>query len=72
MNEPSQQEFLKALKNELSVTWDELAVLSGIKPRALKTYRMPAESKDFRALNDLAKNALIRAVEDNRKKSKRA
>jgi len=67
----SQQEFLKALKDELGVTWDELAVLSGIKPRALKTYRMPAESKDFRMLNDLARNALIRAKQDRDKKPKK-
>ena len=72
MKEQSQQEFLKTIKDQLGVTWDELAALSGINPRALKTYRMPDDSKDFRALNDLAKNALIRAVEDNRKKLKRA
>lgn len=60
MTQQSQQEFLKSLKDELGVTRDELALLSGIKPRALKTYRMPVDSKDFRILNDLARNALIR------------
>lgn len=72
MTEKSQQEFLKSLKDELGVTWDELALLSGIKSRALKTYRMPVDSKDFRTLNDLAKAALIRAKTDREKESKRA
>ncbi len=72
MSSQSQQEFLKEIKGELGVTWDELALLSSIKPRALKTYRMPEESKDFRSLNALAKNALIRVVEDQRRKLKGA
>ncbi|MFL9922361.1 hypothetical protein PQR75_45400 [Paraburkholderia fungorum] len=64
MSDTAQQEFLKDAKAQLGVTWDELAVASGINPRALKTYRMPDESKDYRALPDLARAAIVRVLED--------
>lgn len=41
MQDTTQQEFLRAAKEQLDVTWDELATASGINPRAMKTYRMP-------------------------------
>jgi hypothetical protein len=73
MSDTTQQEFLKDAKAQLGVTWDELAVASGINPRALKTYRMPDESKDYRALPDLARAAIVRLLEDRRgRRAKRA
>jgi hypothetical protein len=66
MSDTTQQDFLKDAKAQLGVTWDELAVASGINPRALKTYRMPVESKDYRALPDLARAAIVRLLEDRR------
>ncbi|KVV40982.1 hypothetical protein WT83_27815 [Burkholderia territorii] len=62
MSNPNQQDFLKAVKEQLGLTWDELATASGINPRALKTYRMPETSKDFRPLPDLARAALAQLV----------
>lgn len=52
--EQSQQEYLRALKARLNVTWDELASRAGITARAMKTYRMPASSNDFREMPHLA------------------
>jgi hypothetical protein len=73
MSDTTQQDFLKDAKAQLGVTWDELAVASGINPRALKTYRMPDESKDYRALPDLARAAIVRLLEDRRgRRAKRA
>jgi len=54
----NQQDFLKAAKDQLGITWDELATASDINPRALKTYRMPETSKDFRPLPKLARAAI--------------
>jgi len=68
MENLTQQEFLQVAKNALHMTWDELADSAGIAPRALKTYRMPPTSKDFRELNNLARNAIVRLLGDNRKK----
>ncbi|WP_298150866.1 hypothetical protein [Flavobacterium sp.] len=70
MTEQTQQEFLQAAKDAFGCTWDKLAEISGIKPRALKTYRMPAGSKDFRTLNSLAKDAINRALKDHKKELK--
>lgn len=58
----TQKEFLNNAKAKLGVTWDELAKQSGIKPRALKTYRMPEDSKDYRTMPDLAKSAIERLL----------
>ncbi len=66
MTNLKQQEFLKAAKDELGFTWDELAAQAGINARALKTYRMPDTSKDFRHMPDLARAALSRLLEDRR------
>ncbi|MDH0342046.1 hypothetical protein [Chromobacterium haemolyticum] len=68
MEEQTQQAYLKAVKTELGVEWDELAERAGIKPRALKTYRMPATSKDFRTMPSLAHDALERLLQDHRKR----
>jgi predicted metallo-beta-lactamase superfamily hydrolase len=70
MEEQSQQDYLKAAKAALGVEWDALAELAGIKPRALKTYRMPDSSKDHRGLPDLARRAIDRLISDHHKTRK--
>jgi hypothetical protein len=72
MSEPTQLEILLAAKEELDVTWDELAALADIAPRALKTYRMPPESKDHRTMPKLALNAVAAAVKKHRNKRKKS
>jgi hypothetical protein len=67
----TQQEFLKSAKDALGVTWDELAESAGINPRALKTYRMPDTSKDFRSLPALARAAVDRLVSGHKTRSLR-
>jgi hypothetical protein len=70
MSNTTQQEYLKSAKDALGVTWDELAELSGINPRALKTYRMPDTSQDYRQLPSLARAAIDRLVVRRKKKVK--
>lgn len=54
----TQQEFLKKAKAKLGLTWDAMADQSGISRRALKTYRMPETSMDYRPLPPLARRAI--------------
>lgn len=70
--EEPQLAFLKAAKEELDVTWDVLAKMAGIQPRALKTYRMPTTSQDHRPIPSLARDAIQRVIQEHRKKAKRA
>lgn len=72
MAEQTQQEYLKAAKETLDVEWDALAKLAGIKPRALKTYRMPDSSKDHRGLPDLARRAIDGLLAEHQKKIRKA
>lgn len=60
----TQKEYLNDAKEKLGVTWDELALRSNIKPRALKTYRMPETSKDYRTMPHLAKDAIERLLNE--------
>ncbi|HGS5694452.1 TPA: hypothetical protein ACMDWD_003397 [Vibrio cholerae] len=53
-----QKKYLNDAKNQLNMTWDELASKTKIHPRALKTYRMPTTSKDYRTMPALAKAAI--------------
>ncbi|MBP6892925.1 MAG: hypothetical protein KBC94_00765 [Pseudacidovorax sp.] len=53
-----QKAFLVAAKRILSagktrLTWDVLAAILGVEPRAMKTYRMPAASSDYRTMPKL-------------------
>jgi hypothetical protein len=53
--EESQKKFLQEAKRRLraatpGLTWDDLAKLALIEPRALKTYRMPEGSPDYREM----------------------
>lgn len=59
----TQKNFLVAIKKTLEaragrLTWDALAKLAGIEPRALKTYRMPESSADYRQMPTVARQAL--------------
>lgn len=72
MEELTQQEYLKAVKAELGVEWDRLAELAGIAPRALKTYRMPVESKNYRGMSQFVRDAIERVLQEHRKRMKRA
>lgn len=58
----TQKDDLNAAKKKLGMTWDELAEKSNIHPRALKTYRMPEESKNYRSMPPLAKDAIERLL----------
>lgn len=47
----TQKNYLQATKTALGAkTWDDLAEMAGVAPRALKTYRMPEGSKDYRSM----------------------
>lgn len=72
MTDQTQQEYLKAAKETLGVGWDSLADMAGIKPRALKTYRMPDSSKNHRALPDLARRAIDGLLAGHQKKIRKA
>ena len=58
-----QKDFLNRIKNQLGVTWDELAKLSGINPRAMKSYRMPSDSRGYRPMPETARNMLEQLVQ---------
>jgi len=63
MAEVSQRTFLSDAKHRLSMrhpklTWNRLAELAGIEPRALKTYRMPEGSPDYRVMPKLVRAAI--------------
>ena len=59
-----QKVFLTAVKLKLSklegrdLTWDEVAGMAGIEPRALKTYRVPESSADYRAMPPVVEAAI--------------
>ncbi|UDM18933.1 hypothetical protein [Vogesella sp. XCS3] len=72
MEEQTQQEYLKAVKTELGVEWDRLAELAGIAPRALKTYRMPVESKNYRGMSQFVRDAIERVLQEHRRRMKKA
>ena len=61
-----QKTYLNNVKKALGMTWDELASASNISPRALKTYRMPTESKDYRTMPPLAYDAIERVKADRK------
>jgi hypothetical protein len=53
-----QKAFLAVAKDALRpssqrITWDDFAEIVGVEPRALKTYRMPADSSDYRSMPKL-------------------
>ena len=57
-NLSDQKAFLAAAKTALApvgkkLTWDQFAALVGVESRAMKTYRMPADSSDYRKMPKL-------------------
>ena len=59
----NQKEYLSRVKKTLEaragrLTWDELAAHARIEPRALKAYRMPPSSMDYRIMPQLARQSL--------------
>ena len=54
----SQQEYLRAIKEQSGLDWDTFAVRSGIAPRAMKAYRLPESSPGHRTLPALARAAI--------------
>lgn len=67
----SQQSFLQAVKAELGMPWDALAVAAGIEPRALKNYRMPDDSKNHRGMPKLARRAIEQLLLAHEKKNRK-
>lgn len=65
------QELLQALKDALGATWNEVAENTGIAPRTLKSYRLPASSSGGRGMDkfvrDTVEAALIQAQKKNKK-----
>lgn len=66
-----QRDFLFAVKNEVSMEWDQLAEASGIAPRAFKTYRMPASSKNRRGMSGPVRAAVAGVLETYRKRKRK-
>ncbi|KXB29293.1 hypothetical protein AT959_15075 [Dechloromonas denitrificans] len=60
--EKDQKQFLSDIKAAIEtrsgkLTWDEFATLAGVEPRTLKTYRMPTESKNYRQMPSVVRQA---------------
>lgn len=63
----SQKAYLQATKQALGAcTWDQLAEMAGVAPRALKTYRMPEKSQDYRVIPGPVKKVLEMLIEAKR------
>jgi len=58
----SQQEFLRAAKRQLGVTWDALAEQAQISPRAMKNWRLRDASANHRKMPPLARAAIERLL----------
>lgn len=58
MKEKTQLEFLTQAKTTLNVTWDKLAEMVDISPRALKSYRLPLESKGYRGMSKFVRKSV--------------
>jgi hypothetical protein len=68
----TQKDYLQATKNALGAkTWDHLAEMAGVAPRALKTYRMPDSSDEYRGMpRPVRKVFEMLLVEQKKKKDK--
>ncbi|EPO2959862.1 hypothetical protein ACT7TO_002874 [Vibrio cholerae] len=66
-----QKKYLNDAKKQLNMTWDELAAKTKIHPRALKTYRMPTTSKDYRTMPVLAKDAVDNLLKEQVSKNEK-
>jgi hypothetical protein len=65
VKEKTQNDFLQEAKATLGLTWDELAEQAGIAPRALKNYRMPADSQNHRSMPSLAWRSIQQLLDVN-------
>lgn len=72
MTDQTQLEFLRDAKAILGVTWDAMAALTDIDPRALKTYRLPPASSGYRGMSKLVKNAIVAALDKHQKNYKKS
>ncbi|MCP4487088.1 MAG: hypothetical protein GY820_07190 [Gammaproteobacteria bacterium] len=62
MREFDQRTFLYDAKKQLNMTWDELAEAAHIRPLALRSYRMPEDSKARRKMPILAVRSIERLL----------
>lgn len=69
MSEQTQQELLQEVKTALNVTWDELAELTGIAARTLKSYRLPSSSRGYRGMDKFVLEAVRKLLPKKNKKS---
>ncbi|MBG6074071.1 MULTISPECIES: hypothetical protein [unclassified Polaromonas] len=66
----TQKDYLQATKKALRAkTWDALAEMAGVAPRALKTYRMPDDSGEYRGMPNPVKKVFDLLLEKNSKKN---
>lgn len=67
----TQKDYLQATKTALGAnTWGDLAELADVAPRALKTYRMPEASGDYRAMPSPVKKVFEMLIADKKKNVK--
>lgn len=65
----TQKDYLQATKTALGAkTWDALAQIAGVAPRALKTYRMPESSDEYRGMSKFVKQAFESLLAEKAKK----
>lgn len=68
MEQQTQQQLLATLKLALGdVTWEAVAEVTGIKQRALKSYRLPSDSNGYRGMDKFVRDAVERALKEAQK-----
>ena len=72
MEELSQQELLQALKDAMNATWSGVSERTGIAPRTLKSYLLPAGSKGRRGMDKFVRDAVEKALLQEQKKVKKS
>jgi hypothetical protein len=68
MSELDQYQLLIKLKKIIDGTWDDVANCTGITSRALKSYRLPAQSKGHRTMAKFVRQAVEMAIDEYQKK----
>ncbi|MFZ6774573.1 hypothetical protein ACO0LB_17860 [Undibacterium sp. SXout7W] len=64
MEELNQQELLQSLKAAIEGTWNDVAVSTGIAPRALKSYLLPVDSKGHRGMDKFVREAVEKVLSE--------
>ena len=72
MEDLSQQELLKALKDATNSTWSGVSELTGIVPRTLKSYLLPQTSKGRRGMDKFVRKAVEKALSQALNKIKKS